>query len=297
MTPARAHRRALLLMVGATLCWSSAGVLVRSMHVTDAWEIAFWRSAFMSLFLGGWLWQQHGGKTLRRITAVGFPGLISASLFTVMFVGFIVAISHTTVANTLIVISIAPFFAALFGWLFLREPVAVRTWVTMLAAFAGIIVMFYGAASQARWLGALVALVVPVAFGFNTVLLRHMHATVDMIPAVLLAGVISAVLTLPLALPISANGSDFVLLAIMGAVQLGLGCVLMTIASRVLAAAEIGLVSILETVFGTLSVWALVGEHPGKAALTGGAIVVGALAINQLFALRERTGAEPVAIK
>ena len=83
----------------------------------------------------------------------------------------------------------------------------------------------------------------------------------------------------------------------MGAVQLGLGCVLMTIASRVLAAAEIGLVSILETVFGTLSVWALVGEHPGKAALTGGAIVVGALAINQLFALRERTGAEPVAIK
>ena len=290
------HRRALLLMVGATLCWSSAGVLVRNMQLADSWEITFWRSVFMVVFLGGWLWQQHRGKTWQRIRAVGMPGVVSGSLFTVMFTGFIFAMSHTTVANTLIVISSAPFFAALFGWLFIRERVAPRTWLAMLSAFFGIVVMFLGAASHDRWIGALVALAVPVAYGLNVALLRHMHATVDMIPAVLLAGVISAALTLPFALPFAASTRDFVLLAIMGAVQLGLGCVLLMIASRTLAAAEIGLVSILETVFGTLSVWALVGERPSDAALVGGAIVIAALTINQLLALRKHKAGEPAVI-
>lgn len=296
MNPTHARQRALLLMVGATLCWSSAGVLVRNMQVTDSWEITFWRSVFMVLFLGGWLWQQHRGKTWRRIRAVGTPGMVSGALFTIMFVGFIFAMAHTTVANTLIVISSAPFFAALFGWLFLRERVALRTWVAMLAAFLGIVVMFVGAASHDRWIGAVVALAVPVAYGLNVCLLRRMHATVDMIPAILVAGVVSAALTLPLASPFTVSGRDLVLLAIMGAVQLGLGCVLLMIASRTLAAAEIGLVSILETVFGTLSVWALVGERPSDAALIGGAIVIAALTANQLLALRKHKGVAPAVI-
>ncbi|KPK35225.1 MAG: hypothetical protein AMJ66_01825 [Betaproteobacteria bacterium SG8_40] len=296
MNPARAHQRALLLMVGATLCWSSAGVLVRNMRITDSWEITFWRSVFMMPFLGGWLWQQYRGGTWRRIRAVGMPGIVSGCLFTIMFVGFIFAMAHTTVANTLIVISSAPFFSALFGWLFLRERVALRTWLAMLAAFLGIVVMFLGAASHHRWIGAVVAFAVPVAYGLNVCLLRHMHATVDMIPALLVAGVISAALTLPFALPFEAGGRDLLLLAVMGAVQLGLGCVLLMIASRTLAAAEIGLVSILETVFGTLSVWALVGERPSDAALVGGAVVIAALTVNQLLAPRKRKDVAPVVI-
>ena len=296
MSTKRTHRRALLLMVGATLCWSSAGVLVRNMQISDGWEITFWRSVFMSLFVGGWLWHQHRGKAWQKIRAAGVPGLLSAILLTIMFIGFILALSRTTVANTLIVVSSAPFFAAMFGRLFLREQVLPRTWLAMLAAFAGIVMMFFGAVSHDRWIGALVALVVPVAYGLNVALLRRMRATVDMIPGILLAGIISALVTLPAALPIEADGRDFLLLAIMGAVQLGLGCVLMTIASRDLTAAEIGLVSILETIFGTLSVWVLVGERPSNAALAGGAMVIVALAINQLVVLRKQTRPEPAVI-
>ena len=296
MNTKRTHRRALLLMVGATLCWSSAGVLVRNMQISDGWEITFWRSVFMSLFVGGWLWHQHRGKAWQKIRAAGVPGLLSAILLTIMFIGFILALSRTTVANTLIVVSSAPFFAAMFGRLFLREQVLPRTWLAMLAAFAGIVMMFFGAVSHDRWIGALVALVVPVAYGLNVALLRRMRATVDMIPGILLAGIISALVTLPAALPIEADGRDFLLLAIMGAVQLGLGCVLMTIASRDLTAAEIGLVSILETIFGTLSVWVLVGERPSNAALAGGAMVIVALAINQLVVLRKQTRPEPAVI-
>ncbi len=296
MKTSRVHRNALMMMVGATLCWSSAGPLVRNVQIADSWEIIFWRSIFMSLFIIGWLWQQHHGGAWRIIRAVGFPGLVSAVLLTLMFFGFIIALSRTTVANTLIVISSAPFFAALFGWLFLRERVASRTLLAMIAAFAGIVVMFVGAVSHDRWIGAVVAMVVPVAFGLNVALLRKMHATVDMIPGILLAGVISVLVTAPFALPFEATGRDFLLLAFMGSVQLGLGCVLITIASRHLAAVEIGLLSILETVFGILLTWALVGEQPSGAALAGGLIVIAALAANQIFALRKQAKSVPIIV-
>jgi drug/metabolite transporter (DMT)-like permease len=257
MSAANARRRAILLMVGATLCWSSAGVLVRSMHINDPWEITFWRSIFMALFVGGWIWQTHRGSALQIIRAVGLPGLVSGTLFTVMFISFIIALSRTTVANTLIVLGTAPFFAALLAWVFLRERVALSTVLAMIAAFLGICLMFFGAASHDRWIGALVATIVPVAFGLNTVILRKMGATVDMIPAILIA---------------------------------------MTIASRHLAAAEIGLISILEIIFGTLAVWLVVGERPDNAALAGGLIVIAALAADQILAMRGRTSPAPAVI-
>ena len=296
MTDAHAHQRALLMMIGATLCWASAGVLVRHMHLHDAWEITFWRSAFMTLFVGGWLWQQYRANALRKVAAVGWPGLVSGALLTVMFIGFIVALSATTVANTLIVISIAPFLAALMGRIFLGETVAMRTWLAMLVAFAGIVVMFVGAVSHERWIGATIAAIVPVAYGVNIVILRKMRASVDMIPAILIAGVISALVTAPLAMPFDAAGRDFVLLALMGMVQLGLGCILMTIASRQLSAAEIGMVSVLETVFGTAAVWLLAGEQPSGPALAGGSIVIGALAADQIISARRSMRRTPAMI-
>jgi drug/metabolite transporter (DMT)-like permease len=283
-------------MVGATLCWSSAGVLVRSMNINDPWEITFWRSIFMALFVAGWIWQQHGDAAPQKIRAVGVPGLVSGALFTVMFISFVIALSRTTVANTLIVVSISPFFAALLGWVFLRERVALRTVLAMIAAFLGVCLMFFGAASHDRWVGALVATIVPAAFGLNTVILRKMGATVDMIPAVLIAGIISAMVTLPFALPFEAAGRDFTLLATMGVMQVGLGCVMMTIASRHLTAAEIGLISILEIIFGTLAVWLVVGERPDRAALAGGLIVIAALATDQMLAMRQRTSPAPAVI-
>lgn len=286
--PARDHRIAVLLMIGATLCWASAGVLVRNMHVTDGWEITFWRSLFMTIFLGSWLALRHRGSVIAKVRAVGLPGLISAALLTAMYIGFILALSQTTVANTLVVTSSAPFFSALFGSLALRERVAGRTWLAMAVATSGIVLMFVESLSGEGWKGMLLALVVPVAFGANVVILRKMHASVDMIPGILLSGVLSMAVTLPMALPFEVNGPDLGLLALMGAVQLGLGCVLMVIASKHLSAAEIGLTSILEIVFGTLSVWLLVGEQPGSAALAGGMMVIGALAANQLVAVRAR---------
>jgi drug/metabolite transporter (DMT)-like permease len=218
---------------------------------------------------------------------MGWPGVVSGLLFAGMMISFILALSLTTVANTLVVGSISPFVAALCGRLFLGEKVAPRTWLAMIAAIGGITMMFFDALSGGGWAGNLIALCIPLGFGANVVILRKHRAAVDMMPSVLLAGIFSLLIALPFALPLSVSTGDLALLSIMGVVQLGAGLLLMMVAVRHLASAEIGLLSILEIIFGTLSVWVLIGERPSQAALIGGAIVIGALAANQIAGLRQ----------
>ena len=270
------------MMVGATLCWATAGILVRNMEVTDGWKITFWRSFFMTVFLLVVLSVQHGSRLPQRVRAMGWPGVISGLLFAWMMISFILALSLTTVANTLVVGSISPFVAALCGHLFLGEKVAPRTWLAMIAAIGGIMMMFFDALTGGGWAGNLIALCIPLGFGANVVILRKHRAAVDMVPSVLLAGIFSMLIALPFALPLTVSAGDLVLLSIMGIVQLGVGLLLMMVAVRYLASAEIGLLSILEIIFGTLSVWVLIGERPSQAALIGGGIVVSALIANQI---------------
>jgi drug/metabolite transporter (DMT)-like permease len=282
------HGRGVLFMLGATMCWASAGMLVRSMHLTRSWEITFWRSLFMTLFVLGVLVAQYRRGTLERIRAVGKPGVIVGALWALMYVCFILALGRTTVANVLVLTGISPFAAALLGWLFLRERIPGRTWLAMVAACGGIALMFAESIGSGGLSGNLIALAIPFAFACNVVILRRTHASVDMIPTLVLSGLLSMTLTLPLAVPFQAQPWDLALLAIMGVVQLGLGCLLMLAAAPRLKAAEIGLLAVMEIVFGTLSTWLVVGERPGQLALLGGLLVIGALVVNELIGLRGR---------
>jgi drug/metabolite transporter (DMT)-like permease len=182
--------------------------------------------------------------------------------------------------------STGPFFAALFGWVFLREQVPPRTWMAIGAALLGATLMFADGLDAGRTLGNLLALGVATVFALNVVVMRRMHAAVDMVPAVMIAGLISMAVALPFALPLDASARDLAILAPMGCLQLGLGCLLMTRATRTLAAGEIGLLSLIETVLAPLWVWLGTGERPSALALSGAAIVLGALLANEWIGLR-----------
>jgi len=288
MSPAE-HRKGVLLMIGATLCWSTAGMLVRNMRLTDGWEITFWRSLFMTGMVLAWMTLQHRRSTLARIRAVGVPGVIVSALWALMYVCFILALGRTTVANVLVLSSISPFAAALLGGVFLHERVPGRTWFAMTFACGGIVLMFVESIGSGGLSGNLIALVIPISFACNVVILRRMHISVDMVPTLILSGVFSMAVTLPLALPFEATPLDFGLLAIMGGVQLALGCMLMLAAAPRLKAVELGLLAVLETVFGTLATWLVVGEQPGRLALIGGLVVIAALIANELAGLRSKS--------
>lgn len=276
------------LMIGAGLAWSTGGLFVRSVSVTDGWEIVFWRSLFMVPCLALALAAFNRGRVIGPVRGVGGAGWLAGALLAVQFFSFLLAVTRTTVAETLVIMSMSPFVAALFGWALLREPVRRRTWIAMAVGVSGIVIMFAGSLGTGAAVGNLIALGVPLAFSAQVVVLRRYGAEIDMLPTVMIAGLISIVVALPLAWPLEASGRDIAVLALMGAFQLALGCALMTIAVRHLAAAEIGLFALLETILGPIWVWIGVGERPAELALVGAAVVVGALAVNAALGARDR---------
>jgi drug/metabolite transporter (DMT)-like permease len=278
------HRRAILFMIVAAILWSSGGILVRQLSIANAWEIVFWRSLFMSAFVAGVLLVMHGRGMPRAVRAVGRPGLLSGLFLAGTFFFFIASLTHTTVANTFVLMSVSPFLAAIAGRLVLKEPVPARTWLAMSVAFLGIVLMFGDAIDSGRLLGNLLAFGVSICFAAQVTMLRKFHATVDMLPQVMIAGLWTLVPAYFLAGPFAATPHDIAILAFMGCVQLGMGCLLATAASRSLTATEIGLLALLEPIIGPLWVWLLMGEDPGGRALAGGTIVLAAVLANEAFA-------------
>lgn len=279
-------------MLLCTLLWSSAGVVTRWSAVSNGWETTFWRSLICALLLAAAMLARERGGMLRKLGAMGWAGTASALCWAVMFIFFMLALSRTTVANVLVMMATQPFLAAIAGRLLLRERVPARTWAAMLAAGAGIAVMFADALETGNAAGSLLALAVPVASVVNMMILKRSGARVDLVPALLLGAILSVLITLPAALPFSAGARDLALLALLGAFQLAIPCTLYAayVVKR-LSAAELGLLSLLELLCGPLWVWLAVGEQPGALALAGGAVVLAALTINEAVGLyAERRG-------
>ncbi|MBF0392279.1 MAG: DMT family transporter [Alphaproteobacteria bacterium] len=271
------HLRGVALVAAGALCWSSGGILVRMVDASGL-AIVFWRSVFMLLAVGAFLVARNGfGGTIAMVRAMGRTGIASGVLLTGAFVGYILSLKFTTVANTVVIMSASPLVAALLARLVLGEPLPRRTVIAIGVAFAGIAVMFSGSLAGGGWIGNLLALMVAVSFGANIVAVRRGRA-LDMVPATFLGGVISAALVGPFAEPWLVSATDLGWLALMGGFQLGLGLFLFTRGTRHLRAAEVGLLTLLETVLAPLWVWIGVGEEPGALALIGGAMVMAALA-------------------
>jgi len=280
------HKIGIATMILCASLWSIAGLLMRASSVTNGWEASFWRSAFLAVVIGAVLVARNGRNVLPRILAMGWPGLVSGLAWASMFTCFMLALSLTTVANTLFIIGLLPFCAALAGWIVLRERVPPRTWAAMAAATVGIGIMFHGAFRTGNLNGSLIALGVPVAAAANYVAVKLGRGRVDLIPALALGGVLSALIAFPLARPITADGADLSIFVALAVFQLAIPGILYTvIAVPRLSAAEVGLLSLFEVILGPLWVWLARGEAPGATVLTGGAIVVTALAVNETVGL------------
>ena len=210
------HRQAFWLMVLVTLMWSIAGVVTRFLESARGFEVTFWRSLFNALALVLLLsWLRGPGPLWRSIRQGDRAFWIGSVCWAVMFTAFMLALSLTTVANVLITMALAPLFTALASRLFLGHRLALRTWLAIVVAGIGIGWMYghevTGAGTQ-HLLGSLVALGVPVAAAVNWTLMQHLHHGADdsgdMLPAVLMGAVLSALATAPMALPFAASTHD-----------------------------------------------------------------------------------------
>lgn len=284
------HRRAIVLMIIAPTLWSIAGVLTRHLEAARSFEVTFWRSFFSALFVAGALISQQGVRSaVKTVRAVGPLGVVSGLMWCAMFTCFMIALTKTTVANTLIVMSVSPLLTAFLAWLLLKADIPQRTWLAIVAAFAGILWMFVRSINDVggqHLVGMLIASAVPVAAAVNLIAIKRAGHGVDLIPAVFLGSVFAAILMLPLAWPLQTSLHDLAILATLGFFQLGLPCMLMVRAARHLSAPEVSLLALLEVLLGPLWAWLGAGEVPAQETLIGGAVVMAALVSNELAAMR-----------
>jgi drug/metabolite transporter (DMT)-like permease len=268
---ARSHRRGQLYVALAALAWSTAGVLQRGLSVNAATQVAV-RAAFAGVALLAWVAFSERGRVVEACRSVGRAGVAFAVCIAVASGAFIVALNHTTVAHVLFIQAMAPVLAALLAWLALGEPVSTRTAVAMAVALAGVALMV-GGPGGGSLLGDGLSLLMALAFAVSIVISRH-RRDVSMLPATCLAQLFLVVAFLPFAAPGGVPGDDLVALAALGAGQIGLGLAFLTVGARLIPAAQVALITLLEVVLGPLWVWLAVDERPTTATLVGGAIVV-----------------------
>src|SRR3954465_8453577 len=185
----------LALMFIAPVLWSTAGVVTRHVERATPFELVFWRSFFAFAFVAVAFVAMR-----RNPLKLGAPAILSGALWAVMFTAFMIALTLTSTANTLVVMSVSPFLTALLARAFLSDPIPIGTWFAVGAAAIGVAWMFgsdLNAHTARDLMGMLIALSIPIASALNIIVLRRFAASLDLRPALMVGGLISCLIAFP----------------------------------------------------------------------------------------------------
>ena len=277
--------RGMVLVGGAALLWSTGGLLAHLITDADRWTTVFWRSVSAFAFLLIFIAIRDGRRTPEVFRAMGLPGVAVGLCFTVASIGLVVALSLTSVANTLVILSATPLVAAVFGRIFLGERIDRVTYATIAVVIAGIVLMVSGTREAGSYLGDAAAGAMAVAYAGAIVISRR-YSGIRMTPATCLGVAVAAVISFFLAAPLSVTLHDGPVIFVFGAVHLGAGLALFVTGVRLIPAAHTALLAMLEPILGPVWVWLALGERPAASVLIGGVIVILAVAAKTFHDLR-----------
>ncbi len=279
----------LLLLAGVAL--SSGGYLIRSIEAADGWQILFYRGLAFTATTFIFTAVRHKGHLRKAYLDIGWPGLIGSLALGLGFCTYLFAMLMTTVANVVFILSAGPFAAALMGRLVLGERVPAVTWAAMVLALAGIGLMMIDGLESGGWLGNLVALLAPISFAVMVVAVRK-RTDRDMTPMLPIAGLIASLIALPMVGSLALSPHDLLLACLLGAAQIGLGFILITLGARWVPAAQVPLLTLTETVLAPIWVWLAFAEAPASLALLGGLVVLGAVLVEAIAGIRRERRAD-----
>ncbi len=256
----------------------------------DLWTLAFWRGGLSAvglavavLLMEG---RQPGQQQLLRLTR---QGVVVAVSFAIANLAFIFSIQNTAVANTLVIMSLSPLFAALLSYFFFREPISTGTWLAAVAIFLGLTLVFYGSLATGGVVGDLAALVTSLCVAISLVLMRE-HRDISMVPALAWSSGLACLAALPFALPASLSGTALILMLVLGLIVLPASLTMIGLAPRYLPAPEVSLILRLEALLAPLWVWLVLGEVPSRQTLIGGGIILATLICLSLYTIRMQRG-------
>ncbi|MHB2267008.1 DMT family transporter [Aliihoeflea sp. PC F10.4] len=293
--PQNEERVGLALVFLSALFWSFGGAIARFIETPDSWTIVFWRSLWAAAFLLGFMIWRDGIKGTKQLfRRMGLPGVAVALCFATASTSFVVALSHTTVANVLLMQAGVPLIAALMSWVLFRERVAPATWAAIVAVIFGVGVMVSESLTgQVSPIGDGLAVLIALVFACATLITRR-FSHVRMTPATCLGTLIAASFALTQAGSLAVTAPDMGFLFAFGAINLGLGLACFASGARLIPAAFAALLGTFEMMLGPVWVWLIHAELPSTRTIVGGSIVFAALLVHiALEFRRQRRPAKP----
>ena len=273
-----------LVLLGA-LCLSFGGIIVKSFEGANLWQILFWRQAFFSIIIVLYLLLVFKKNFFKSFHNSGLPGLIAGVFLGIGFSAYVFAMYHTTVANTLFIISTETIFLALFGYIFLKEKINLITLISIVMGMSGVLLIIGSSISiqsSSQFLGNIVAFIMPISFAVLIVIVRK-YPKVDMVPSQFIAGVFAALIGYIVAGKLSISPQDLFLGFLAGTFQIGFGFIMITIGSQTTPAAVVGVLMLTEAVFGPLWAWLFINEIPPTSVIIGGCIIISAILFEFFF--------------
>lgn len=262
----------------------------------DTWTVMFWRGVFLFVILGAfWLWQQRAGGSRRPFIA-GMPGLAVGLLYGAANVFFVMSLHMTAVANLVFMLALTPSVAAIMSMVFLGERVTRATWISILCALAGVVLIVWGGIAHSTILGDVLAVATTACLAAALTIARASGRDMSLTPGV--GGLIAAVVAFFVADSLALDARQWIFMAANGILVLPLSSALLALGPRYIPAAEVAMFYLLETVLAPIWVWLVVDEAPTPHSLAGGAIIIVTLAVHSVWRLtRGRRNLPPVTPK
>lgn len=279
-----ARFRPLLFTILAPVFWSTGGVGLRLVEAS-AWQVLFWRSLFMTIFLFSWSLIKDGPRILPSYYRTVVQGKWVTIFFTFSIMFYVFSITNTTVADSLLIQGTAPILIVFLGWLLLGEPLKRVTIAGILAVALGITVIMIPSLKNGGLSGNFFGLAKAGAFAAGTIAIRK-RKSVALLPAITTASAFTTLISLFFVSSLSVAPLSLLILCYLGFFQTGLAFLFFTSWSGKLTSSITGLIVILEAVLGPLWVWLFLEIRPPDTTLLGGAIIITALVAHTLLFYR-----------
>ena len=261
-----------ICLLAAGFFLSFGGLLIRLIEDASTMQVTSYRSVTFSLMALLYIVIKFKSRTRQAFINIGSSGLLLALIVGTSNIFFVYGMSNTTVTNAVFLMSTGPLWAALASYFFLKKIVGLKTIIAITGSMIGIAVMFSQGLQSSNYLGNIIILGVPICFAFQLTLINR-RSDIDYMPSTFLAGIFVVLVGVLTITDHSISTRDLSIILFMGAFQVGLGFVLITIGSRYIPPHRAALYILLEPVLAPIWAWVGVGETPQIIELIGGLIV------------------------
>ena len=261
-----------ICLLAAGFFLSFGGLLIRLIEDASTMQVTSYRSVTFSLMALLYIVIKFKSRTRQAFINIGSSGLLLALIIGTSNIFFVYGMSNTTVTNAVFLMSTGPLWAALASYFFLKKIVGLKTIIAITGSMIGIVVMFSQGLQSSNYLGNIIILGVPICFAFQLTLINK-RSDIDYMPSTFLAGIFVVMVGVFTITDHSISTRDLSIILFMGAFQVGLGFVLITIGSRYIPPHRAALYILLEPVLAPIWAWVGVGETPQLIELIGGLIV------------------------